>query len=584
MLFVEGLFTEPVSKYFQKLSQPAAKYIVGVFCSVLNKLQDSQVSLGPQNGLKIKKALLSVYDKTGLVELASVLKRYNVELIATGGTLATLEKAGIHPTPLEKIGHFPEMLDGRVKTLQPEIFAGILARKQSRNHLDQISSHGIEPIDMVVCNFYAFEKTASRADSKEEDLIEMIDIGGPSLVRASAKNFESVCIVPASSLYPEVQSELESKNGGISYPTRRRLCLKAFEIVSSYDIAIYNTLSKRFNPQEKFPDTFFISSREYEVPKYGENPDQKAMIYAINGESGGIPEWSQLFGDTRSYNNHLDIASSFEILEGFDDYPAAATVKHGQISGFALSNTLSDAYKLAHACDPEADFGNTTVLNRMVDAETAKLIGKNEGIEDDSVYTEIVLAPGYDKEALEILKSKQKKKMRLIKTTVKSSFAYDVKLLQGLVLVQDVPEYRNKLSSSKVTVETDSKPSQKDTAILLGLWEISRRVESNAIVVGNGEVSVANEIAKLWTLGVGTFRKRNGATKIALENAGERARGAYCASDGFFPFPDSIEMLGKAGIKGIVQPGGSISDRKVIEMSNKYSMPMLFTHERAFKH
>ena len=547
-------------------------------------MPEQKESFKPQDELKIRKVLLTVYDKTGLVELASSLKRHGAELIATGGTLAALEKAGITPTSLEKIGHFPEMLDGRVKTLQPEIFAGILARKPSKNHLDQISAHGIQPIDMVVCNFYAFEKTAARSDSKEEDIIEMIDIGGPSLVRASAKNFESVCIVPASNLYSTVQSELESRNGCISYETRRKLALKAFEIVSSYDISIYNTLSKRFNPQSKFPDTFFLSSRGYEIPKYGENPDQKAMIYAINGTSGGIPEWTQVFGDTRSYNNQLDIASSFEILEGFEEYPAAATVKHGQISGFALSEKLSDAYRLAHACDPEADFGNTTVLNRTVDIETAKLIGKNEDAKDDSVYTEIVLAPGYDKEALEILKSKQKKKMRLIQTTTRSSYPYDLKVIQGLVLVQDVPEYAKKLPASKLTVETESKPSQKDTAILLGLWEVARRVESNAIVIGNGETSGDGEISKLWTLGVGTFRKRNGATKIALDNAGERARGAYCASDGFFPFPDSVEMLGNAGIRAIIQPGGSISDKRVVETSNRYSMPMLFTHERAFKH
>ncbi|MGI0090789.1 MAG: bifunctional phosphoribosylaminoimidazolecarboxamide formyltransferase/IMP cyclohydrolase [Nitrososphaerales archaeon] len=542
----------------------------------------------PQDSLNIKRALLTVFDKTGLVELATALKQSGVELIATGGTQSALEKAGLKVTPIEKIGHFPEMLDGRVKTLQPEIFAGILARKPSRNHLDQISSLGIEPIDMVVCNFYAFEATAAKTETKEEALIEMIDIGGPSLVRASSKNFESVCIVPSSRYYEQVREELETSGGAISYATRKKLALRAFEIVAAYDVAIYNTLSRRFVPDSDFPGMFFLAGRGYEVPKYGENPGQKAMIYAINGAKGGIPEWKQLFGDARSYNNYLDIASSFEILEGFENYPAAATVKHGQISGFAYSKeSLSEAYRLAHACDPEADFGNTTVLNRIVDVETAKLIGKgsedsSEG--DASVYTEIVLAPGYDDEALEILKAKQKKKMRLVQTTTASSFPYDVKVIQGLALVQDAPDYRKKLDSSKVTIATNSKPSTRDTAILLGLWEICRRAESNAIVIGNGEVSNEDELTKLWTLGVGSFRKRNGATKIALDNSGERARGAYCASDGFFPFPDSVQMLGDAGIRGIIQPGGSISDKKVIEMSNKYSMPMLISHERAFKH
>jgi len=544
-------------------------------------------AFGPHDDLKIKRALLTAFDKTGLVEFATTLKKFGVELIATGGTQSALEKSGLKVTPLEKIGRFPEMLDGRVKTLQLEIFAGILARKPSEDHLSQISSLGIQPIDLVVCNFYAFEATAAKAETKEEELIEMIDIGGPSLVRASSKNFESVCIVPASKYYAEIQNELESTNGMVSYGTRKKMALKAFEIVAGYDVAIYNTLSKRFVPEAKFPDTFFLAARAYEVPKYGENPDQKAMIYAINGAKGGIPEWSQVYGDPRSYNNYLDVASSFEILEGFEGYPAAATVKHGQISGFAYSkNGLAEAYKLAHECDPQADFGNTTVLNQIVDEQTARLIGKNDDDSggDASVYTEIVLAPGYSNEALEILKAKQKKKMRLIQTTVGSNFPYDVKVIQGLALIQDVPNYRKKIDSAKVTIGTVSKPSQKENAILLGLWELARRVESNAIVIGSGEVSSSGELTRLWTLGVGTFRKRNGATKIALDNAGKRASGAYCASDGFFPFPDSVEMLAEAGIKGIIQPGGSISDKKIIEASNKHSIPMLITHERAFKH
>ncbi|MDG6997139.1 MAG: bifunctional phosphoribosylaminoimidazolecarboxamide formyltransferase/IMP cyclohydrolase [Nitrososphaerota archaeon] len=545
-------------------------------------MSSTMETVPPTSDLKIRRALLSAFDKTGLVDFATALREHEVDLIATGGTLSALVSAGIPATPLDKIGHFPEMLEGRVKTLQPEIFAGILARKSSESHMSQIASLGINTIDLVVCNFYAFESTAAKAESGDQELIEMIDIGGPSLVRASAKNFESVCIVPSPKYYNEIALELKSRSGKISFETRRKMALRAFEVVAAYDIAIYNTLHRRFSTAQ-FPDSFFLSARGYEVPKYGENPNQKAMIYAVNGASGGIPDWPQLFGETRSYNNHLDVASSFEILEGFEASPAAATVKHGQISGFAYSTTLADAYKLAHACDPEADFGNTTVLNRTVDVETAKLIGRGEESKDDSVYTEIVLAPGYAPEALEILESKQKKKMRLIQTTAATTFPYDVKLMQGLVLVQDAPDYTKKLQASKITVETKTKPSEQDKLILLGLWEIARRVESNAIVIGHGEV-VGSELRRLWTLGVGTFRKRNGATKIALDNAGDRARGAYCASDGFFPFPDSVELLGNAGVKAIIQPGGSISDKKVVETSDRYGIPMLFTHERAFKH
>lgn len=533
--------------------------------------------------LKIKTALLSTFDKSGIAEFAKKLSSYNISLVATGGTQSALEKAGLQVTSLDKIGHFPEMLDGRVKTLQPEIFAGILAKKSSLEHMTQITEKGIGTIDMVVCNFYAFEKTASRQESVEGELIEMIDIGGPSIVRASAKNFGSVCAVPATEFYSEIAKELDELSGSISYETRKKMALAAFEIVAGYDIAIYNSLNSRLTGQE-FPNSFFLAAKSFEVPKYGENPDQKARVYSIKGANGGLPEWKQLFGDVRSYNNYLDIASSYEILEGFEDHPAAATVKHGQISGFAFSTSLADAYRLAHACDPEADFGNTTVLNRTVDEQTASLVGKNEGKADDSVYTEIVLAPSYQPGAIEILKRKQKKKMRIIQTGWPSSYPYDLKVLEGLALVQKPSDYSKKLSRTSVTVETRTKVDDRSFEILLGLWEIVRRVESNGIVVGDGDLSSSGKLEKLWTYGVGTFRKRNGATKIALDNAGDRAHGAYCASDGFFPFPDSVELLGKAGVKGIIQPGGSQSDKKVVETSDKYAIPMLFTHVRAFKH
>src|SRR5579875_791276 len=543
-----------------------------------------EASFTAEDDLVIKSAILSTFDKTGLVEFAEKLRSHGTRLIATGGTLATLQKSGLEATPLEKIGHFPEMLEGRVKTLQPEIFAGILARKTSKDHLRQISERNVSPIEMVVCNFYAFEATAARRDSTEAEMIEMIDIGGPSMVRAAAKNFESVCVVPTPDLYPSLGRELDERDGAISYSTRRKNALRAFEMVADYDVSIFNALSSKFNPDRTFPSSFYLSARSFEVPKYGENPDQRAMIYSVRGASGGVAEWKQLFGETRSYNNYLDIASSYDILKGFESSPAAATVKHGQISGFAFSDDgLADAYRLAHACDPEADFGNITVLNRKVDQETARLVGRNERSDDASVYTEVVLAPGYEPEALEILKAKQKKKMRLILTTGPTSYPYDLKFMEGLVLVQEPPDYSDKLVRSKVSIETKAKPSDDEVSIMLGLWEVVRHVTSNGIVIGNGTVN-SGRLSKLWTLGVGSFRKRNGATKIALDNAGSRSRGAYCASDGFFPFPDSVEMLGQAGVRGVIQPGGSQNDRKVIEASDRYSMPMLIAHVRAFRH
>ncbi len=546
-------------------------------------MQELMNGSNAEGNLKIKNALLSVFDKTNLIEFASRLNTFGVSLIATGGTVAVLEKSGLSSTPADKVGHFPEMLDGRVKTLQPEIFAGLLAQKSDPEHMRQIAEKGIRPIDMVVCNFYDFEKVAQRSGTSDSELIEMIDIGGPSIVRAAAKNFDSVCIISSPKYYSEIERELDALDGSISLTTRRKMAAVAFEIVAKYDVSIYNSLHSRFNPRE-FPESLFISARQLESPKYGENPDQEAMIYSIEGFSGGIPSWNQIFGDIRSYNNNLDIGGAFEILAGFEDHPTAATVKHGQISGFAFSNTLADAYKLAHSCDPEADFGNTTVLNRTVDVETAKMIGKNEGKDDGSVYTEILLAPGYETQALDILKQKQKKKIRILETSASSSYPYDVKVLEGLVLVQKAPSYLVKLSESQLTVETSVKPKTEDIPILLGLWEIARKVQSNAIVIGNGSLAKDGSLEKLWTLGIGSFRKRNGATRIALDNAGSRAKGAFCASDGFFPFSDSVELLGLAGIKGIIQPGGSQSDKRILETSDRFSIPMLFTHKRAFKH
>jgi phosphoribosylaminoimidazolecarboxamide formyltransferase/IMP cyclohydrolase len=561
-----------------------------------------------ENLLKIRTALVSVHDKRGLLQLGEKLVYFGAKIIATGGTLKHLLGGGLPAQSLEDLVRYPEMLDGRVKTLQPEIFAGLLAKRSSDDHLRQLRERNLLTIDMAVCNFYPFVATDSGEHSSIDEVLEMIDIGGPSIVRASAKNFHSVCVVPSPEFYSKVIQELEMNRGYISLNFRKEMAVKAFEQVAAYDISIYNSLQRRLCEGKLFPDSFFLSARTYESPKYGENPNQKAMIYALEGVSGGIPSWSQLAGEPRSYNNYLDIASSYEILEGFEDKPAAATVKHGQISGFAFSVSLADAYSLAHSCDPEADFGNTTIFNRIVDRETALLVGSGASAEEEQiktskkdeaivknkpeqhqrqpspVYTEIVIAPDYEPEALEILKSKQKKKIRIIKAGEGSNYRFDVKVKQGVVLVQELQDYRKKLDPSKPTVVTERKPTQIETRIMLHLWELVRRVESNGIVIGNGESSTDGSIRRLWTLGVGSFRKRNGATKIALDNAGERARGAYCASDGFFPFSDSIDLLGKAGVKGVIQPGGSLRDKEVIKAADDYRIAMLFTHERAFKH
>ncbi len=531
--------------------------------------------------LSVETALLSVANKEGLVEFAKGLKLSGVELLATGGTYASLREAGVGVRSLQDDFKLPQALSGRVKTLHYPLFAAILARREE-GQLAELSSIGMRPIDMVVVNFYPFEKVAKEKDSNEERLIENIDIGGPSMVRAAAKNFEYVTVVTSPELYEPVLEEMRARGGKTSLELRRKLALHAFSVTASYDIGVFSGLTKKLSPTTAFPEKFFVASSRFREAKYGENPDQKAAIYSIDGYST-MADWRQQAGDALSFNNYLDVGSAYDILEGFEDVPAAATVKHGNISGFAFAPTLAEAYSLAHSCDPEADFGGTAVFNREVDLATARLVGKNEGVDDDSVYTEIAIAPGFARDAFHLLESKQKKKIRLIQAGERSDYPLDLKMLQGALLVQDKVDYRKKLDRSGLTVPTVRKPSDEGLAKMLAAWEVVRRVHSNGIVIGDGRYE-SGKLTHFWTLGVGTFRKRNGAVRIALDNAGARARGAVCASDGFFPFRDSIDYLGRVGVLDAIQPGGSVSDERIIEAANEYGMAMVLTHTRAFRH
>jgi phosphoribosylaminoimidazolecarboxamide formyltransferase / IMP cyclohydrolase len=535
-----------------------------------------------EDGLaKVRTALVSVADKTGVVEFCLELEKMGVTLLATGGTYTSLKDAGVHVRSLQDDMNLPQALSGRVKTLHSPLFAAILA-KRTPEHLAELKAMNVEPIDMVVVNFYPFEKVAADPSSDDEKVIENIDIGGPSMVRASCKNFRYVTVVPSPSLYTKVVEELKENGGSTTLETRRKLAIEAISITGAYDSAIYSGLWKRFEGSDRLPGKFLLSASKFQDAKYGENPDQKATIYSVDGAKS-LAGWEQLAGDTLSFNNYLDIGSAYDILEGFEDTPAAATVKHGNISGFAFAPNIAEAYELAHACDPEADFGGTVILNREVDSETAMLIGKNEGIKDSSVYTEIVIAPSFRTDALDLLKSKQKKKMRIIKATARTTYPYDLKLIQGAVLLQDTVDYRKKLDPSKITIPTKVQPEEATLAKLLAAWEVVRRVPSNGIVVANGKYD-EEALTHFWTLGVASFRKRNGAVRIALDNAGEKARGAVCASDGFFPFRDDVDYLGNAGVMATIQPGGSVSDNDVVAAADHYGMTMAMTHTRAFKH
>ncbi len=528
--------------------------------------------------VKVRTALFSVSDRSGLSELAGVVRSFGADLLASGGTFSALREAGVEAKSIQDELKLPTSLDGRVKTLHAPLHAAILA-KATDSHMAELRAMGVRPLDMVVCNFYPFREAAEDPSATEEELVEKIDIGGPTMVRGASKNFDRVLVVPSPGLYAEVIAELRRHEGATTREFRRAMAAEAFSITASYD----SLVSGRLRPtRSELPARLTVSASKYKDAKYGENPGQKAVIYSIDGWKT-MADWRQLAGDVLSFNNLLDIGGAYEMVEGYDEWPAVATVKHGQISGFALGPTVAEAYRLAHSCDPEADFGGTVVSNRAVDAQAAKLIGRNEGTDDGSVYTEIVIAPAFSDEAVSILESKQKKKIRVIQADSRPDYPYDIKVIEGAVLVQDAADYRRKLDATLLTFPTKAKPDRDALTKLLAAWEVVRRVQSNGIVIADGSVEGGRLVA-FWTLGVGSFRKRNGAVKIALDNAGERARGAVCASDGFFPFRDSVDLLAVAGVSSVIQPGGSANDSASIHACDEHGMAMVFTQTRAFKH
>ena len=530
-----------------------------------------------ESELRVRTAVISVSDKTGLAEFAGFLSGSGVDILATGRTYTALKEAGVDVRSLQDDLKLPSAISGRVKTLHAPLQAAILARR-TQEHLKELHAMGVNPVDMVVCNFYPFQETLSHG-ATDEQLVESIDIGGPTMVRAASKNFENVAVVPSPLLYNDVIDEMKKHDGCTTIDFRRRLAIEAFSLTSSYDAAIFNGL--RGDPS-KFPGRLLISASKVQDAKYGENPDRRAAIYSIDGWKT-MSSWKQLAGDVMSFNNFLDVGSAYDLVEGFDNTAAVATAKHGQISGFALAPTVAEAYGLAHSCDPQADFGGTVVSNMRIDLEAASLIGKNTNKKDNSTYTEIVIAPGFSSEALTTLGEKQTKKIRIIQAAHRPDYPYDLKVFEGAVLLQETPDYRIKLESSKVTIPTKVKPDARQLMKLLVAWEVVRRIQSNGIVVADGSFD-GERLTRFWTLGVASFRKRSGAVRIALDNAAGRSKGAVCASDGFFPFRDSVDLLGKAGISGVIQPGGSVKDKESIDAADQYGMTMALTHTRAFKH
>ncbi|MDN5327257.1 MAG: phosphoribosylaminoimidazolecarboxamide formyltransferase / cyclohydrolase [Moorella sp. (in: firmicutes)] len=511
-----------------------------------------------------KRALISVSDKTGLVELARGLVELGWELLSTGGTARTLTAAGLPVTEVAAVTGFPEILDGRVKTLHPKIHGGILARP-TPEHLAQLQEQGIKPIDLVVVNLYPFRETIARPGVTPAEAIENIDIGGPAMVRAAAKNHERVGIVVDPASYDEVLTELREK-GSLSPETRRRLAAAAFAHTAAYDAAIAAYFQRLMRNEEPFPASFILSGEKVQDLRYGENPHQGAAFYRLPAPPPGtLAGARQLQGKELSYNNLMDLDAAWNLACDFKE-PVVAIIKHTNPCGVARASTPAAAYRLAYAADPVSAFGGIVACNRPVDGEMAWAMTE--------IFLEAVIAPSFTPEAMAILKSKSN--LRLLAAGERAGCRtqeYQVRPVSGGFLVQE-PDY-HVLEPESLKVVTARKPEAKEMADLLFAWQVVKHVKSNAIVVARDGV----------TLGIGAGQmNRVGAARIALEQAGARAKGAVLASDAFFPFGDTVELAAGAGITAIIQPGGSIRDEESIKAADAAGIAMVFTGIRHFRH
>ena len=504
-----------------------------------------------------KRALISVSDKTNIVEFAKGLEKHGFEVISTGGTYTHLKNNGVSCISIEDVTHFPEILEGRVKTLHPKIHGGLLSKRGNELHNKHVAENNIEYIDLVCVNLYPFEATVKKEGVSEEEIIENIDIGGPSMLRSAAKNFNDVAVVTDINDYDRVLSELEQ--GGITYETRRALAIKVFNTTASYDAAIANY----FNKKDKLvPERLTLSYNLQDSLRYGENPHQKAYHYVQdNNESYALQNAVQLHGKEMSYNNIQDASAALDILSEFDETTCVA-VKHMNPCGVATGSSVFEAYSRAYEADPVSIFGGIVAVNGKVDKETAEKM--------HSIFLEIILATDYDEEALEILT--KKKNLRIYKLSEKNNnHEQQIKSVRGGILVQD---FNHKLADEYESVTEKKVDESQQRDIEFGL-KVVKHVKSNAIVVvKNGQ-----------TLGIGAGQmNRVGSCKIALEQAGEKARGAVLASDAFFPMRDSADIAADYGIAAIVQPGGSIRDQESIDACNEKGVAMVFSKIRHFKH
>ena len=519
--------------------------------------------------VKVKRALISVSDKNGIVDFAKQLSAKGIEILSTGGTFRLLVDNDIKAAEISDYTGFPEMMSGRVKTLHPKVHGGILGRRGKDDEV--MKEHGIEQIDMVVVNLYPFENTVANADCTLPDAIENIDIGGPTMVRAAAKNFNDVAIVVNANSYIDVLSELTEKNGYLSKETRFDLAVQAFEHTAAYDGAIANYLGTKLGDGDTaFPRTFNSQFKLASTMRYGENPHQSAAFYTeAKFEGASVSTASQLQGKELSFNNVADTDAALETVKQFNE-PACVIVKHANPCGVAEASTICEAYELAFKTDPESAFGGIIAFNRELDAKTARAIV-------DKQFVEVIIAPSINEDAKSVVA--EKKNVRLLESgqwQEALTKGFDYKRVTGGLLVQG--RDNGVTTSEDLEVVTQRQPSEDEIRDLLFAWKCCKMVKSNAIVYALNKQTVG--------IGAGQMSRVNSAriAGIKAEHAGFEVPGSVMASDAFFPFRDGIDNAAKAGIKAVVQPGGSMRDEEVIKAADEHGIAMVFTRMRHFRH
>ncbi|MFI6205688.1 bifunctional phosphoribosylaminoimidazolecarboxamide formyltransferase/IMP cyclohydrolase [Streptomyces sp. NPDC051041] len=515
------------------------------------------------NKRAIRRALVSVYDKTGLEELARGLHEAGVELVSTGSTAARIAAAGVPVTKVEELTGFPECLDGRVKTLHPKVHAGILADLRLEDHRRQLAELGVEPFDLVVVNLYPFRETVASGATPDE-CVEQIDIGGPSMVRAAAKNHPSVAVVTSPARYADVLAAV--RDGGFDLAARKRLAAEAFQHTAAYDVAVASWFASEYASVDESGLPAFLGAtweRKHTL-RYGENPHQPAALY-VSG-TGGLAEAEQLHGKEMSYNNYTDTDAARRAAYDHDE-PCVAIIKHANPCGIAIGKDVAEAHRKAHACDPLSAFGGVIAVNRPVSKEMAEQVAE--------IFTEVIVAPGYEEGALEALT--KKKNIRVLRCPDAPSNPVEVRPVDGGALLQVTDRLQAEGDDPATwTLASGEALSEAELAELAFAWRACRAVKSNAILLAKDGASVG--------VGMGQVNRVD-SCKLAVERAGaERARGSYAASDAFFPFPDGPEILIEAGVRAIVQPGGSIRDEQVVEAAKKAGVTMYLTGTRHFFH